>query len=177
MAEHSGILKVTVVQGKRLAIRDFKSSDPYVVVKLGHQTAKTKVIHKNLNPIWHEDLSFSLTEPVEVLNLEVFDRDRFKSDDKMGHAQVNLQPIISASRLRHILKVSDGETTLRKVVADGENCLARDSTIKCINGEVVQSVWLRLCEIESGEIELKLQCLMDSPVTPRKLNHDKFNID
>lgn len=32
-----GLLKVTVVQGKRLVIRDFKSSDPYVIVKLGNQ--------------------------------------------------------------------------------------------------------------------------------------------
>lgn len=37
MGEQLGLLKVTVVQGKKLVIRDFKSSDPYVVVKLGNQ--------------------------------------------------------------------------------------------------------------------------------------------
>lgn len=37
MGDSLGLLKVTVVQGKRLVIRDFKSSDPYVVVKLGNQ--------------------------------------------------------------------------------------------------------------------------------------------
>ena len=37
MGELLGLLKVVVVQGKRLVIRDFKSSDPYVVVKLGDQ--------------------------------------------------------------------------------------------------------------------------------------------
>lgn len=37
MVEPLGLLKVMVVQGKRLVIRDFKSSDPYVVVKLGSQ--------------------------------------------------------------------------------------------------------------------------------------------
>ncbi|KAM7265121.1 hypothetical protein ACFE04_002804 [Oxalis oulophora] len=164
MAEQLGILKVTVVQGKKLAIRDFKTSDPYVILKLDNQTVKTKVINSCLNPVWNEELTFSLMEPLSVLKLEVFDKDTFKSDDKMGHANLNLQPIVSAARLRHILKVSDGETTLRKVVADGDNCLAKDSSICSINGEVVQSVWLRLLEVESGEIELKLKIIMDSPI-------------
>ncbi|XP_044495769.1 protein C2-DOMAIN ABA-RELATED 11-like [Mangifera indica] len=159
-----GQLKVTVVQGKRLVIRDFKSSDPYVIVKLGNQTAKTKVINRCLNPVWNEELSFTLTEPVGLLRLEVFDKDRFKADDKMGHATLNLQPILSAARLRHVVHLSSGsgETPLRKIVADSENCLARESSISCINGEVVQNAWLRLCDVESGEIELTLK-LIDCP--------------
>ncbi|KAJ4831102.1 Protein C2-DOMAIN ABA-RELATED 11 [Turnera subulata] len=159
MGEPLGLLKVTVVQGKRLVIRDFKSSDPYVVLKLHNQTAKTKVINSCLNPVWNEQLSFSLAEPIGVLHLEVFDKDRFKADDKMGHAELSLQPIASAARLKHIVKVSAaaGETILRKVVPDSDNCLAKESSISCIEGgEVVQRVWLRLRDVESGEIELKL---------------------
>jgi len=37
MSEQLGLLKVIVLQGKRLVIRDFKTSDPYVVLKLGNQ--------------------------------------------------------------------------------------------------------------------------------------------
>ncbi|KAI8001944.1 Protein C2-DOMAIN ABA-RELATED 11 [Camellia lanceoleosa] len=116
MGEPNGQLKVTVVRGKKLVVRDFKSSDPYVIVKLGNQTAKTRVINSCLNPVWNEELSFSLTEPVEILNLQVFDKDRFKADDKMGHAHLDLHPLISAARLRQILGVSLGETTLRRVI-------------------------------------------------------------
>ncbi|KAH1054882.1 hypothetical protein J1N35_032947 [Gossypium stocksii] len=159
MGELLGLLKVVVVQGKRLVIRDFKSSDPYVIAKLGDQVAKTKVINSCLNPVWNEELTFSLSEPVGVLNLEVFDKDRFKADDKMGHAYLNLQPLVSAARLRHALRVSSGEMTLRKVVPDTDNCLVRESSISLINGEVVQSVWLRLCAVESGEIELKVRLI------------------
>lgn len=36
-AEPSGRLKVIIIQGKNLVIRDFRTSDPYVVVKLGTQ--------------------------------------------------------------------------------------------------------------------------------------------
>ncbi|XP_022723526.1 protein C2-DOMAIN ABA-RELATED 11 [Durio zibethinus] len=156
MGELLGLLKVVVVQGKRLVIRDFKSSDPYVVVKLDDQMAKTKVINSCLNPVWNEELTFSLTDPVGVLHLEVFDKDRFKADDKMGNAYLKLQPLVSAARLSHVVRVSSGEMKLRKVVPDSDNCLVRESCISCINGEVVQSVWLRLCAVESGEIELKV---------------------
>ena len=90
---------------------------------------------------------------------EVFDKDRFKADDKMGHAYLNLHPLLSAARLSHVLRVSSGEMTLRKVVPDSDNCLVRESSISCINGEVVQSVWLRLCTVESGEIELKIRLI------------------
>lgn len=93
----------------------------------------------------------------------MFDKDLLKADDKMGHAHLNLQPIVSAARMKQILRVFSGETTLRKVVPDGENCLVRESSINCVNDEVVQNVWLRLCEVESGEIELKIK-LIDSPV-------------
>nr|DAD20210.1 TPA_asm: hypothetical protein HUJ06_021673 [Nelumbo nucifera] len=157
MGDIVGHLKVTVVQGKRLVIRDFKSSDPYVVVKLGNQTGKTKVINSCLNPVWNEELTFSVTEPIGVLKLEVFDKDRFKADDKMGRAYLSIQPIASIARLRPILQVSAGTTTLRKMVPDSDNCLVRESCVNCVDGEIVQDVWLRLCDVESGEIELKIK--------------------
>ncbi|KAG5039149.1 hypothetical protein AAZX31_07G249500 [Glycine max] len=166
MDEQLKILKVIVVQGKRLVIRDFKSSDPYVVVKLGNQTAKTRVIRCCLNPVWNEELNFTLTEPLGVLNLEVFDKDLWKADDKMGNSYLNLQPLISAARLRDILKVSSGETTLRKVTPDSENCLARESSINCVNGEVLQNVWLRLRGVESGELQLTIK-LITSAASPK----------
>ncbi|KAL2339291.1 hypothetical protein Fmac_013737 [Flemingia macrophylla] len=159
MGEQLWLLNVNVVQGKRLVIRDFKSSDPYVVVKLGNQTAKTKVIYCCLNPVWNEELNFTLTDPLQVLNLEVFDKDLWKADDKMGNTCINLQPLISASRFRDILKIYSGETTLRKVTPDSENCLSRESSINCVNGEVVQNVWLRLRGVESGELQLTIKLI------------------
>ncbi|KAJ7946456.1 C2 domain containing protein [Quillaja saponaria] len=162
MGEQLGQLKVIVLKGKKLVIRDFKSSDPYVVVKVGNQTVKTKVINSCLNPIWNEELSFNLTEPVGLLNLEVFDKDLLKTDDKMGHAHLNLQPIVSASRLRNILRVSSGETTIRKVIPDSDNCLVQESSIDCVNGDMVQNVWLRLHGVESGEIELTIKLISPS---------------
>ncbi|GAA0145129.1 hypothetical protein Leryth_011004 [Lithospermum erythrorhizon] len=178
MGETTGQIKVIVARGKSLVVRDFKSSDPYVIVKLGNQTAKTKVISSCLNPVWNEEFSFSFSDPAEVLKLEVFDKDLFKADDKMGHAQLSLQPLVAAARLRQILGVTTNgnaavttitdEMTLRKVIPEDDNCLAADSTINCVNGEIVQNVWLRLCDVESGEIELTTKLIYLPPALPSK---------
>ncbi|XP_024961617.1 protein C2-DOMAIN ABA-RELATED 11 [Cynara cardunculus var. scolymus] len=163
MEEPIGILKVIVVRGKKLVVRDFKTSDPYVIVKLGNQTAKTKVINSCLNPVWNEELTFSIAEPVQVLNLAVFDRDRFKADDEMGDAQVKIQPLVTAARLMEILGVANDGTVLRKMIPDTDNCLASESCISWVKGEVVQDVWLRLSQVESGEIQLNLKFRNTNP--------------
>ncbi|KAK9084603.1 hypothetical protein Sjap_025014 [Stephania japonica] len=157
MGKTIGLVKIIVAQGKQLAVRDFRSSDPYVVVKLDNQTAKTKVINNCLNPVWNEEITLSVTEPVGVLNLSVFDKDLFKADDKMGFAHLSLQPIASAARLRRFVQSSAGETKIRTVVPGRDNCLVKDSCVCCVDGEIVQSVWLRLNKVETGEIELKLK--------------------
>ncbi|ERN19255.1 hypothetical protein AMTRI_Chr10g232110 [Amborella trichopoda] len=158
MGEAIGRLKVTVVRGKLLVVRDFTSSDPYVVVKLGNQMAKTKVINSCLNPVWNEELNFLVYNPIGTLKLEVFDKDRFKADDKMGNSHVDLQPLAMAARMRKVVKGEPGmETKMRKVVPNKENCLVRDSCVRYVDGEVVQDVCLRLRDVESGELDLQLK--------------------
>jgi hypothetical protein len=43
MVEFIGILKVKVVRGTKLAVRDLMSSDPYVVLTLGQQVLQLQV--------------------------------------------------------------------------------------------------------------------------------------
>ncbi|XP_024401754.1 ADP-ribosylation factor GTPase-activating protein AGD12 isoform X3 [Physcomitrium patens] len=69
MVEFLGMLKVRIVRGTNLAVRDLLSSDPYVVATLGAQTAKTKVVNRNLNPVWNEELMFSVPSPPQPLKL------------------------------------------------------------------------------------------------------------
>ncbi|RZC93194.1 hypothetical protein C5167_029170 [Papaver somniferum] len=166
MGEKVGVLKVTVVQGKQLMIRDFRTSDPYVVFKLGNQVVKTKVINSCLNPVWNEELSLDVTQSAGVLNKEVFDKDRFKSDDKMGTAHLNLQQIASAARLKQVIKARPGESTKIRIILPGsDNSLVRESYVSCVNGEILQDVWLRLCGVESGELEMKLKWIEDQLLT------------
>ncbi|KAJ8449897.1 hypothetical protein Cgig2_029259 [Carnegiea gigantea] len=61
-SEFIGTLKVKVVKGTNLAVRDMLSSDPYVILNLGKQTVQTTVVRSNLNPIWNEVLTLSVPE-------------------------------------------------------------------------------------------------------------------
>jgi hypothetical protein len=40
MVEFVGLVKVNIVRGLDLAVRDVMSSDPYVMINLGHQVSK-----------------------------------------------------------------------------------------------------------------------------------------
>lgn len=62
-------------------------------VTLGSKTERTKTINDDLNPRWNATpMLFSVTDPGQVLKLEVFDEDPgvniIKGDDSLGHLQV-----------------------------------------------------------------------------------------
>ncbi|XP_022748355.1 probable ADP-ribosylation factor GTPase-activating protein AGD11 isoform X3 [Durio zibethinus] len=72
MVEFVGLVKVNVVKGTNLAVRDVLSSDPYVILALGQQSVKTRVIKNNLNPVWNERLMLSIPENIPPLKVHEF---------------------------------------------------------------------------------------------------------
>ncbi|ONM53785.1 Protein C2-DOMAIN ABA-RELATED 11 [Zea mays] len=78
-----GLLKVVVTHGRNLAVRDFTSSDPYVIVHVADKTTKTKVINSCLNPVWNEEMTFSMKEPVGII--------KFAGGVRLGPVQVRRQ--------------------------------------------------------------------------------------
>ncbi|KAH7851075.1 hypothetical protein Vadar_006978 [Vaccinium darrowii] len=150
-----GLLRIHVQRGVNLAIRDFKSSDPYVVVRLGKQKLRTRVVKKNLNPEWDEDLTLSIVDPNTPIKLMVFDKDTFSFDDKMGDAEFDLKSLIEVVKMR-LDGVASG-TIIKRVKPNRENCLSEESCIIWVDGMVVQNMFLRLRNVECGEVELQLQ--------------------
>ncbi|XP_031489509.1 GTPase activating protein 1-like [Nymphaea colorata] len=149
-----GLMKVHVIRGTNLAVRDTRSSDPYVVVKMGDQRLKTHVKQNDLNPEWDEKLTLSVSEPILPVIIEVFDKDTFTKDDKMGDAEVDLSPFMEAVEMHTSGTLDD--TVYKFVLPTPENCLAKESCIKCVQGKVVQYLILRLRNVECGEIEMQL---------------------
>ncbi|EMS61908.1 ADP-ribosylation factor GTPase-activating protein AGD12 [Triticum urartu] len=165
-----GLVKVRVTRGVNLAIRDLRSSDPYVVVRMGKQKLKTRVVRKSINPEWNDELTLSVEDPTIPVKLtssrngdwmrdsclrtsslllvpvqDVFDKDTF-FDDPMGNAELDIGP----------LGVADG-TVVKKLVPNRQNCLAEESAVYLSEGTVKQDVVLRLRNVECGEVELQLQ--------------------
>ncbi|XP_057971673.1 ADP-ribosylation factor GTPase-activating protein AGD12-like [Malania oleifera] len=156
MVEFIGLLKVKVIKGSNLAIRDMLSSDPYVVLTLGQQTVQTNVIRSNLNPTWNEELMLSVPQSYGPLKLKVFDHDTFSADDIMGEAEVDIQPLITSA-----MAFGDagmfGNMQIGKWLKSHDNALIDDSTINIVDGKVKQELSLKLQNVESGEVDLELE--------------------
>ncbi|KAL6957006.1 Protein C2-DOMAIN ABA-RELATED 4 [Sarracenia purpurea var. burkii] len=160
-----GLLRIHIRRGINLAIRDVRSSDPYVVVRMGKQKLKTRVVKKNINPQWNEDLTLTVSDPNHRIKLSVFDKDTFSKDDKMGDAEFDIKPFIEAVKMvakegviLPAAATATGETVIARVKATRENCMAGESCIvRTVDGKVVQDIIIRLRNVERGEVELQLQ--------------------
>ncbi|MCO5600481.1 hypothetical protein L7F22_054594 [Adiantum nelumboides] len=154
MQPFNGILKVKIIEGADLVARDLMSSDPYVVLSIGHHEVRTPTVKRSLNPVWEQDLTLPTFEPLLPLKLSVYDKDTFTVDDEMGEAQIDLAPLIGAVKQQsHTTFKND---VIRRIVATKENSLARDSIIKLRDGMLVQELCVKLQNVESGKIELEL---------------------
>ncbi|XP_071707516.1 protein C2-DOMAIN ABA-RELATED 4-like [Rutidosis leptorrhynchoides] len=149
-----GLLRVHIHKGVNLAIRDLRSSDPYVIIRMGKQKLKTKVVKRNLTPVWDEDLTLSVVDPLPV-KLEVYDRDLFSADDKMGDAEFDFTPFLEAVKM-HLKNDLPNNTIITTVKPTRTNCLAEESNITWTDGNFVQNMVLRLRNVECGELEIKL---------------------
>ncbi|XP_051038738.1 multiple C2 and transmembrane domain-containing protein 1 isoform X7 [Phodopus roborovskii] len=85
-------LDITLRRGQSLAARDRGgTSDPYVKFKIGRKEVfRSKIIHKNLNPVWEEKASILVDHLREPLYIKVFDYDFGLQDDFMGSAFLDL---------------------------------------------------------------------------------------
>ncbi|KAF7123941.1 hypothetical protein RHSIM_Rhsim12G0138300 [Rhododendron simsii] len=170
-----GLLRIRVKRGHNLAVRDVRSSDPYVVVKMGKQKLKTRVIRKDVNPEWNEDLTLSISDPNLPIKLiafmsifvslnpkTVYDHDTFSKDDKMGDAEFDIKALVEAMRMD--LHGLPSGATVTRVEPSRQNCLAEASSIKWTDRKVSQDLCLRLRNVECGEVELSLHWV-DLPAT------------
>ncbi|KAK6933955.1 C2 domain [Dillenia turbinata] len=158
MIEFVGLIKVVIVKGTNLAIRDVMTSDPYVILSLGHQSVKTRVIKSSLNPVWNEQLMLSIPDQIPPLKLLVYDKDTFSTDDFMGQAEIDIQPLLSAAKAYENSTINES-MQLGKWVASKENTLVKDSIISLVDGKVKQDITLRLQNVERGVLEMELECM------------------
>ena len=69
---------VDIIEAHDLEVKDLLSSDPFVVVRIGSQEQKTKVVRKCLNPKFNEKFTFRLPSADVangILSLKVWDHD------------------------------------------------------------------------------------------------------
>uniref|UniRef100_A0A2I3TKR8 Multiple C2 and transmembrane domain-containing protein 2 n=1 Tax=Pan troglodytes TaxID=9598 RepID=A0A2I3TKR8_PANTR len=102
------LLTIHLKEGRNLVVRDrCGTSDPYVKFKLNGKTLyKSKVIYKNLNPVWDEIVVLPIQSLDQKLRVKVYDRD-LTTSDFMGSAFVILSDLELNRTTEHILKLED----------------------------------------------------------------------
>ncbi|XP_056322395.1 multiple C2 and transmembrane domain-containing protein 1 isoform X2 [Danio aesculapii] len=102
-------LDIVLKRGNNLAIRDRAgTSDPYVKFKLaGKEVFRSKIIQKNLNPVWEERVCLIVDNLQEPLYMKVFDYDFGLQDDFMGSAYLYLESLEQQRPLDVRLELQD----------------------------------------------------------------------
>ncbi|KAI7738930.1 hypothetical protein M8C21_031816 [Ambrosia artemisiifolia] len=160
MVEFVGCIKVNVVSGTNLVIRDMRSSDPYVMLSLGSQSVKTRVIKNNLNPVWNEKLMLSIPHDVPPLKVNVFDKDKFSTDDYMGEADIDIRPLVSAAKALENGNAKGPSKQLEKMdEGKDKNTHVDNGTITVTEGKATQDIALKLQNVESGELQIQIECV------------------
>ena len=87
-------LNVTIHKAENLAIADFTSSDPYVVLLLDEKDiGRTPTVYRSLNPSWEAKFVIPLTHIHSTLTFRIFDEDSGKNDDILGVVAVDLSTL------------------------------------------------------------------------------------
>ncbi|MED6199242.1 putative ADP-ribosylation factor GTPase-activating protein agd11 [Stylosanthes scabra] len=66
--------------------------------KTNSLSVKTRVIKKSLNPVWNESLMLSIPENIPPLKVCVYDKDKFSTDDFMGEVEIDIEPLVKATK-------------------------------------------------------------------------------
>ncbi|XP_039629221.1 multiple C2 and transmembrane domain-containing protein 2 [Polypterus senegalus] len=173
----SYLLSIHLKEGRNLVIRDRSgTSDPYVKFKLDSKTLyKSKVIYKNLNPVWDESFSVPVRNLEQKLLIKVYDRD-LTTDDFMGATHVDLNNLELSKSVEMVLPLNDPNSleddmgvivlelalslknTENKDLLKSENKQKRRSNIKSSFRQSTRSLSDTLCKSQlwSGVVAITL---------------------
>ena len=97
---------------------------------------------------FHDDIFFWVQQ--------VFDHDTFSADDIMGEVEIDIQPLITSAMAFGNAGIL-GDMQIGKWLKSHDNALLEDSIVNINNGKVTQYVTLKLQNVESGEIDLRIE--------------------
>lgn len=88
----------------------------------------------------------------------VYDKDTFSTDDFMGEAEIDIQPLVLAA-IAYEKSMVNESMQLEKFVASRDNSLVRDGVISLDEGKIKQEISVRLQNVERGVLEIELECV------------------
>jgi len=91
-----GVVRICAIEAKNLLKKDVGvlgtgKSDPYVVLNVGAQQFKSKVINNSVNPKWDFHCEMLVEEMGQILNVTLYDHDDApRADEFLGRTSVDL---------------------------------------------------------------------------------------
>eukprot|EP00051_Salpingoeca_urceolata_P010352 m.126394 g.126394 ORF g.126394 m.126394 type:complete len:1440 (-) comp16680_c0_seq2:53-4372(-) len=109
----TGFLRVTVVEASGLKNTDLLGkSDPYCVLFVGAQKAKTKVCKNQLDPVWNERFEWIISDlSTQILTIKIKDDD-VGINTLLGMIEVSLSNLQPSTITRRTLDLEHGQGTL-----------------------------------------------------------------
>ncbi|XP_036417637.1 multiple C2 and transmembrane domain-containing protein 2 [Colossoma macropomum] len=131
------LLTINLKEGRNLVIRDRSgTSDPYVKFKLDGKTVyKSKVMYRNLNPLWNESFSFTVRDLEQTIFVKVYDRD-LRSHDFMGSSAVVLNKLELDKTCEMILRLEDAGSP-----EDDMGVIILDACVTVCEGPTKRNKW------------------------------------
>ncbi|XP_029128426.1 protein C2-DOMAIN ABA-RELATED 9 isoform X2 [Cajanus cajan] len=119
---------------------------------------KTHVVKNNCNPEWDENLTLSIKDVKTPIHLNVYDKDTFSGDDRMGEADIDLKPYVECLQmeLNKLIQQRNG-FSIKRIQPDETNCLAEESNCIWQDGNIIQEMVLRLKNVETGELYVEIE--------------------
>eukprot|EP00062_Callorhinchus_milii_P024119 gi/632983699/ref/XP_007908775.1/ PREDICTED: extended synaptotagmin-1 [Callorhinchus milii] len=109
-----GVIRIQLIEAENLIAKDNfmggmvkGKSDPYIKIRAGPQSFRSKTIKENLNPKWNELYEVIANHiPGQELEFEVFDKDIDK-DDFLGRLKISYKDIINSKDLNEWYMLND----------------------------------------------------------------------
>ncbi|KAH9623162.1 hypothetical protein KSS87_011016, partial [Heliosperma pusillum] len=132
------------------------SVDPGSKVVRLDEEVKTRHIYDDCNPYWDDEVDIGVYDLNTPIILTVYDKNTFRHDHKMGEAKIDISQYLEYVKadldpLDPLLTVVD------TIEPTDENCLSDDSHIVWKDGNLVQDMVLKLKNVATGEVQIRLQ--------------------
>ncbi|XP_022837346.1 multiple C2 and transmembrane domain-containing protein isoform X2 [Spodoptera litura] len=186
-------LRVHLKRGQNLVAMDKNgTSDPYVKFKAGGRLLhKSRIVYRDLNPVWDECFTVPIEDPFQPVQIKVFDYDWGLQDDFMGSCHLDLTALELGRTQDLVLCLRDpgkptqdmGEIVLNvtlwpKSQEDKEQYLMKNTRLSDVNKRLKAQIWSSVVTIVLVEAKnlpaMDLDTRSSDPYCKFRLGNEKY---
>ncbi|XP_049881228.1 multiple C2 and transmembrane domain-containing protein isoform X3 [Pectinophora gossypiella] len=190
-------LRIHLKRGQNLVAMDKNgllsgTSDPYVKFKVGGRLLhKSRIVYRDLNPVWDECFTVPIEDPFQPVQIKVFDYDWGLQDDFMGSCLLDLTALELGRTQDLVLCLKDpnkpnldmGEIVINvtlwpKSQEDKEQYLLKNTRLSDVNKRLKAQIWSSVVTIVLVEAKnlpaMDMDTRSSDPYCKFRLGNEKY---